>query len=292
MARLILALVSVLLITTPSLGQQSLIGTYKLVSHDVEVDGSMTYPQGNSPHGYLMLTPTHMVYFMTAANRKFGTSVDDKAALLDTLSAFSGSYRVEGNKLFVKGDASWLENWTGRDQIRTWELSGNRLTLTISGQHPREPSKTATGRQVWELIPTPSLGQQSLVATYKLVSLEARVEGTLYEPMGKAPHGYLVITPTHFIYFITSESRTFGTSVNEKAALLDSMVAWAGTYRVEGDKFIQNMEISFTEGEKEKTRVATMEPSGSRLTFRTGRIPFPRDPSKTMINVQVWEKVE
>jgi len=142
------------------------------------------------------------------------------------------------------------------------------------------------------LIVTPSLGQQSVVGTYKLVSLTAKADDKPYEPMGKAPHGYLVITPTHFIYFITSENRKFGTSVNEKAALLDSLVAYAGTYRVEGDKFLQNMEVTWSEGEKGKTRVTTLELSGNRLTLKTGPIPFPRDPSKMFINVQVWEKIE
>jgi len=39
MLRLICALILVLLIVSPSLGQQSLVGTYKLVSHVSEVDG-------------------------------------------------------------------------------------------------------------------------------------------------------------------------------------------------------------------------------------------------------------
>ncbi len=42
MPRLIYALVLVLLISTPSLGQQSLVGTYKLVSNDLQVNGTAT----------------------------------------------------------------------------------------------------------------------------------------------------------------------------------------------------------------------------------------------------------
>ena len=86
MVRLICALVLVLLITTPSLGQQSLVGIYKIVSHEVQVNGTAIQPVGKAPHGYLVLTPTRYLTFYTAANRKFGTSVDDKAALLDTLT--------------------------------------------------------------------------------------------------------------------------------------------------------------------------------------------------------------
>jgi len=142
------------------------------------------------------------------------------------------------------------------------------------------------------LIETTSLGQQSLVGTYKLVSQVVEVDGKLYEPVGKAPHGYLVLTPTHCIYFFTAENRKFGTSAADKAALLDSLVAYAGTYRVEGDKFLQTIEVSFAERENGKTRVTTMELSGNRLTLKTGPIPFPRDPSKTMVSRLVWEKIE
>ena len=39
MVRLICALVFVLLVATPSLGQQPLIGTYKLVDYALEIDG-------------------------------------------------------------------------------------------------------------------------------------------------------------------------------------------------------------------------------------------------------------
>ena len=85
MARLICALVLVLLIATPSLGQQSLVGTYKTISQDIEVSGTATQPYGKDPRGYLVLTPTRYVAFNTGDNRKFGTSVAEKAALLDTL---------------------------------------------------------------------------------------------------------------------------------------------------------------------------------------------------------------
>jgi hypothetical protein len=142
------------------------------------------------------------------------------------------------------------------------------------------------------LTSLPCLAQQSLVGTYKLVFLVAEEEGKPYEPFGKAPHGYLMLTPTHFIYFITAENRKFGTSVDAKAALLDSLIAYAGVYRVEGDKLLQTIEVSYSESEKRKTRVETLELSGNRLTLKVGPIPFPRDPSKTLIRRQVWEKIE
>ena len=109
MLRLICAFVLVLSIASPSLGQQSLVGTYKIISHDVQVSGTATQPLGKAPRGYLVLTPTRYVAFNTGDNRKFGTSAAEKAALLDTLVGWSGTYRVEGGKIIIAVDASWTE---------------------------------------------------------------------------------------------------------------------------------------------------------------------------------------
>ena len=153
MFRLIYALVLVLLIATLSLGQQSLVGTYKIISMDLDVGGTATQPYGKAPRGYLVLTPTRYVSFYTGDNRKFGTSAADKVALFDTVAGLSGTYRVEGDKIITLVDASWTEAWTGKDQVRRWTLSGNRLTLTSDPQpFARDPSKTVIIRAVWEKV--------------------------------------------------------------------------------------------------------------------------------------------
>ncbi len=152
MIRLICALILVLVIAFPSFGQQSLVGTYKIVSQDLEVEGTATQPLGKAPRGYMVLTPTRLVAFYTGDNRKFGTSVADKAALFDTVVGWSGTYRIEGGKIIIAVDASWTEVWTGKDQVRTWALSGNRLTLMGKMPYPRDPSKTSVVRQVLEKV--------------------------------------------------------------------------------------------------------------------------------------------
>jgi hypothetical protein len=153
MVRLICALILVLLIASPSLGQQSLVGTYKIISHDVQVNGTATQTLGKAPHGYIVFTPTRFVAFYTGDNRKFGTSVAEKAALLDTLVGWSGTYRIDGGKIILSVDASWTEAWNGKNLVRNWALSGNRLTLTGDPEpFPRDPSKTAVVRQIYERV--------------------------------------------------------------------------------------------------------------------------------------------
>jgi hypothetical protein len=153
MVRLISALSLMILIATPSLGQQSLVGTYKIISQDVEVGGAVTQPLGKAPHGYLVLTPTRFVAFYTSDNRKFGTSAADKAALLDTLVGWSGTYRIDAGRIIIAVDTSFNEIWNGKNIVRNWTLSGSRLTFTSDPEpYPRDPSKTSVVRQVWEKI--------------------------------------------------------------------------------------------------------------------------------------------
>jgi len=58
MNRLIPAFVILLLVSTPCLAQQSLVGTYKLVGVQRIFDGNPEAPPTKPPHGYLVLTPT------------------------------------------------------------------------------------------------------------------------------------------------------------------------------------------------------------------------------------------
>jgi hypothetical protein len=155
MLRVIGALVLVFLIASPSLGQQSLVGTYKVISHVREINGVPTEPTGFevAPHGYVVITPTRVITFYTAEKRKFGTSVAERAALFDTLAGWSAVYRVEGDKLILSPDVSWNEYWNGTTRVLTWQLSGNRLMLTLSPiPWQRDPSKTLTTRLVWEKV--------------------------------------------------------------------------------------------------------------------------------------------
>ncbi len=153
MVRVISALVLVLLVAAPGLAQQSLVGTYKIISQDLDVDGTAIQPLGKAPHGYLVITPTRVVAFYTADNRKFGTSMDEKAALFDTLIGYAGTYRIEGGKIIIAVDTSFAEIWNGKNSVRHYALSGNRLTLTSDPEpYPRDPSKKSVVRQVWEKI--------------------------------------------------------------------------------------------------------------------------------------------
>jgi len=152
MYRSICALVLGLLVSATCFAQQSLLGTYKMILNDVRIDGQPLAP-GTSQHGYLVITPKVFVQFATRNDRKGGTSIEAKAALLDSMNAYAGPYRVDGNKIIVDVDTAWTEVWKGTQLTRTFELKGKRLTLITAPQpSATQAGKTLTARAEWEKL--------------------------------------------------------------------------------------------------------------------------------------------
>jgi hypothetical protein len=115
--------------------QSSVLGTWKLLSLDVEFQatGEKQQPYGPNPDGYLILTPEgRMMAVVAAKGRKPGLKVEEQAELLRTLLAYTGTYTLSGNRFITKVDVSWNEVWTGTQQERFFELNGDRLTIVTA----------------------------------------------------------------------------------------------------------------------------------------------------------------
>jgi hypothetical protein len=55
----------------------------------------------------LVITPEgHRIVIITASNRQSPKTTDEKAALLDSMLAYSGKYRIDGNKITTRVDIS------------------------------------------------------------------------------------------------------------------------------------------------------------------------------------------
>jgi hypothetical protein len=147
--------VPVLLLSMVEVGfAQQLSGTYKVISMTAEVDGAAPHEIfGKAPRGFIMLTPSRFTVLFTAEARKFGRSVEERAALWETLAAYSGTYRLDGGRFAVLVDVSANEMWNGTTQMRNWQLEGNRLTITTDrAPYSRDPSKMVVIRVVAERV--------------------------------------------------------------------------------------------------------------------------------------------
>jgi hypothetical protein len=113
--------------------RERLIGTWKVVSFDNEFqDGSPRRAlYGEHPTGFVILTADgRMAAIVEGEGRRPATTDEERAALLRTMFAYSGMYRLEGDKWITKVDVSWNPAWNGTDQIRFYKLDGNRLEVT------------------------------------------------------------------------------------------------------------------------------------------------------------------
>ena len=107
-------------------------GSWRLVSYDVEVkDGGDTFPpMGDHPTGYVMFSPEGRVWFvLTGEGREAGESAQEKARLLETVIAYTGRYRIEGDTWITAVDVAWNPAWVGTEQRRQFKRDGDRLQV-------------------------------------------------------------------------------------------------------------------------------------------------------------------
>ena len=131
---------------------EALIGTWKLISWQVVVNGEARDLFGAQPKGFLILTREGRAMALTTAdNRRSGEGEQERAALHKSMLAYTGRYRVEGDEFVTVVDASWNEGWNGTEQRRRFRIEGGRLFME-SAPAPSIlfPGKIDHRRIVWE----------------------------------------------------------------------------------------------------------------------------------------------
>jgi hypothetical protein len=134
MSRFIGFVFAACLIAQPSLAGDAdkVAGIWKLVSYEVEVQatGQKGPVMGEKPTGYAMFSPEGRVFFvLTGEARKPAKTDQERAELLSTLVAYSGTYSVEGDKWTTNVDVAWNPEWVGTKQVRDFKLDGERLMV-------------------------------------------------------------------------------------------------------------------------------------------------------------------
>ena len=125
--------------------RQQVIGVWKLVSYVVEIQatGQIEPVMGQHPTGYVNFSPEGRVMFiLTGEGRKPAKTTEERADLLSTLVAYTGSYWIEGDKWITKVDVAWNPEWVGTEQARQFKIEGNLLhVLTPWRVMPNWPEK-------------------------------------------------------------------------------------------------------------------------------------------------------
>jgi Lipocalin-like domain len=117
---------------------------------------------------------------------------------------------------------------------------------------------------------------KQFLGTWKLVSWLTKFDGgDTVEPYGPDAKGRLVLTPDgYWIGILTAANRRPAKTNDEKATLLDSMLAYSGKYTVDGDRITTRVDVSsneiYTGPNQNQTRFFKVE--GDKLIIRTPEI--------------------
>jgi len=128
----LVAMVLFIIAAQPSFADDSakILGIWRLVSYEVEFQatGEREPVLGKNPTGYAIFTPEGRAFFiLTGEGRKAPNTDQDRADLLKSIIAYTGMYRLEGDKFITKVDVSWNPAWVGTEQVRFFRLDGDRL---------------------------------------------------------------------------------------------------------------------------------------------------------------------
>ena len=114
-----------------------LLGIWRLVALDVEFQdtGERQATFGEKPNGYIIFTPEgRMMAYLEAENRTPPKTPEEQLAAYRTVIAYTGKYRLEGDKWITKVDGSWNVAWVGTDQVRFFKLHGDQLRVLSEWQ--------------------------------------------------------------------------------------------------------------------------------------------------------------
>jgi hypothetical protein len=115
------------------------VGTWTLVSAtatDENGQGART-PYGKNPTGMLIYNADGSMSIVISNQGRKPLSVadreaapaDERAQAFASFLAYSGHYKVAGDKVTHHIEVSSVQNWVGTDLVRTLQVNGDRLVL-------------------------------------------------------------------------------------------------------------------------------------------------------------------
>jgi hypothetical protein len=158
-----LRIMSILCLATASSvsaqANQRLVGTWRLVSLTAQVAGTAESVDtfGDAPQGYLSYgRDGRMLVIIVKARRPKQSDIAqlsdaERLELFNTMVAYGGTFRVDGDRIIHNVDISWNENWTGTAQVRRFQIDGDRLILTQDPQIGPDGRRTSAVL-TWEKV--------------------------------------------------------------------------------------------------------------------------------------------
>jgi hypothetical protein len=152
-----ISFVMLLLVSSSALADdaEKVLGNWRLVSFFTEDVQTKQHNNsyGEHPNGFIGFTPERFFAFVTADGRKAPQTPEEQAAAYRTIIAYTGKWRLEGEKFITKVDAAWNPGWVGTEQVRFWRLEEGKLLITTAHfpvPDPNGSERMVIGNLVWE----------------------------------------------------------------------------------------------------------------------------------------------
>ena len=149
------------------------------------------------------------------------------------------------------------------------------------------------------LIASPALAsdsEQRLLGLWKLESwyTEFKATGEKKNVYGERPNGYLVFTPEkRMIGLITAEQRKKPETDEDRVAAFRSMAGYSGVYRVDGDRWITKVDVSWNESWTGTEQMRFFKVEGDTLAVTTPWLLNPNLPgSPETRGVLIWSRIK
>jgi len=137
----------------------NIVGVWKVMSIETrEVQsGRVTRPLGDQLTGTFTFTRGGNfsgLVFRTDRKPPLAPNATDaeRVALFNSLVAYNGTYRTEGDKLVMKIENSHIQSWNGTERTLTIEISGRRLTGRSAPLKAASTGLDVVAENVWERL--------------------------------------------------------------------------------------------------------------------------------------------
>jgi hypothetical protein len=142
------------------------------------------------------------------------------------------------------------------------------LVLFVFTGQPGFADDSAKIHGIWELVGC---------------EIEIQAAGQKEPAMGPNPTGYTIFSPEERVWFVlTGGGRKPAKTVEERAELLNTIVAYTGKYRVEEDKWITKVDVAWNPEWVGTEPVRTYKLEGDRLQVLIPWRVMPNWPEKGM----------
>jgi len=138
---------------------------------------------------------------------------------------------------------------------------------------------------------------RQILGSWRMTSwtYETLETGVVKDALGPNPRGYINYSPDgRMMVLVLKQDRITPAALvltpEEKIALYDTMFAYAGTYAVEADRVIHNLDMSWNKVWEGTQQVRFLTTDGHILTYRSAPAKNPFD-GKDCVHTVTFEKV-